>query len=129
MSGSDGIPDWWRLAYFDHAVGQSDDKSNGDDDADGDGQTNFQEFMAGTSPVDSASLFAISKIEAAGTDIQISWRAISGKTYHLQRAPSPDTGAAWTDVGSPVTANSSTATATDPGAAIDPLHFYRVIVP
>ena len=27
FSDSDGIPDWWRLAYFGHALGQAGDKS------------------------------------------------------------------------------------------------------
>src|SRR5262249_12078269 len=37
FSDTDGIPDWWRLAYFGHALGQAADKSRGTDDADGDG--------------------------------------------------------------------------------------------
>jgi hypothetical protein len=37
FSDTDGIPDWWRLAYFGHALGQAGDKSRGQDDADGNG--------------------------------------------------------------------------------------------
>ncbi|HTL18241.1 MAG TPA: alpha-amylase family glycosyl hydrolase, partial [Patescibacteria group bacterium] len=33
FSDNDGIPDWWRLAYFDHSMGQAGDKSRGSDDA------------------------------------------------------------------------------------------------
>ena len=29
FSDTDGIPDWWRLAYFGHALGQASDLSRG----------------------------------------------------------------------------------------------------
>lgn len=40
----DGLPDEWELKYF------GEDPATPDDDADGDGQTNLQEFRAGTDP-------------------------------------------------------------------------------
>lgn len=43
-SDSDGMPDWWELKYF----GEVGTLSSGD--ADGDGLTNLQEFLAGTDP-------------------------------------------------------------------------------
>ncbi|HEV2694914.1 MAG TPA: alpha-amylase family glycosyl hydrolase [Verrucomicrobiae bacterium] len=50
FSDTDGIPDWWRLAYFGHALGSSNDLSRASDDADGDGVSNLTEFFAGTDP-------------------------------------------------------------------------------
>jgi hypothetical protein len=129
FSDTDGIPDWWRLAYFDHAVGEDADKSHAGDDADGDGQTNLQEYLAGTNPLDPASVFAITNIQTAGADIQVSWTTVAGKTYQLQRGTSPDATAAWSPVGSTVAGTGSIVHQTDPGAAADPLHFYRVVVP
>src|SRR5580700_8026269 len=55
-SDTDGIPDWWRLAYFGHALGSASDLSRGSDDADGDGVSNLTEFLHGTSPLNAASL-------------------------------------------------------------------------
>ncbi len=40
-SDSDGIPDWWMLAYFNHPTGQDGDNSLASSDADGTGRTTF----------------------------------------------------------------------------------------
>ncbi|HMP82290.1 MAG TPA: hypothetical protein PKA41_06225 [Verrucomicrobiota bacterium] len=52
---SDGISDRWTLHYFGHEDPQAADKSRPNDDADNDGLTNFQEYLAGTDPTDSSS--------------------------------------------------------------------------
>jgi hypothetical protein len=51
----DGIPDWWMIQCFGHPTGQVGDLSRAQDDADGDGMNNLQEFLAGTMPIDPAS--------------------------------------------------------------------------
>ena len=56
FSDTDGIPDWWRLAYFGHALGAAADKSRGSDDADGDGVSNLTEFLAGDESAESGFL-------------------------------------------------------------------------
>ena len=84
VSDSDGIPDWWRLAYFDHATGQAADLSRTGDDADGDGMSNLEEFLAGTNPLDAGSVFEITSFAPAGTNFQMTWPAQSNKTYQLQ---------------------------------------------
>jgi len=54
---------------------------NPNDDADGDGQTNYQEYLAGTDPNSATSrLFVKSLALAAGGGIVFSWDTISGKT-------------------------------------------------
>ena len=83
-SDGDGIPDNWMLAHFGHATGQAGDKSRATDDADGDGLTNLQEFLAGTDPRNPNSRFAISSIASSAGNIQISFLSVSGKTYQLQ---------------------------------------------
>ena len=47
-----GIPDKWRMKYFNHLLAIADDRSRAEDDADDDGFTNLQEFQAGTNPRD-----------------------------------------------------------------------------
>jgi glycosidase len=128
FSDIDGIPDWWRLAYFDHAVGEDGDDSRGGDDADGDGLTNLQEYLAGTNPVDATSRFAITNVQIVGPDVQVMWTSVAGKMYQLQRADSIDQSAAWANVGSSLTATGAVSTQTDAGAANDPVHFYHVTV-
>jgi len=51
----DGIPDWWMMVYFGHPTGQAYDKSRAEDDTDGDGVNNKQEFIKGTNPRYAAS--------------------------------------------------------------------------
>ena len=129
FSDTDGIPDWWRLAYFNHAVGEDADNSHASDDPDGDGLTNLQEYLAGTNPLDPTSAFRITTIVTAGADIQVSWSSVSSKTYQLQSSSSPTATGTWNNVGNPVTASSATSTQTDTGAAAGPPTFYRVIIP
>ena len=70
-SDADGIPDWWMLAYFNHTTGQAGDNSLANQDADGDGMSNRQEFLAGTDPTDANSIFRITNISIAGNDITV----------------------------------------------------------
>jgi glycosidase len=123
----DGIPDWWMLAHFDHPTGQDADGSQAGDDADGDGQTNLQEFLADTGPLDPNSAFQITNVEFVGGDVLVSWPTRTGRTYQLQRCNTPETGPPCLDIGSPITGTGNIVTAPDPGAATNsPPAFYRV---
>ncbi len=44
-SDSDGLPDWWRLKYFGHTLGQASDLSRAGDSPMGDGLTNLQKYI------------------------------------------------------------------------------------
>ncbi len=46
----DGIPDSWMTLFFGHATALASDHSRAQDDHDGDGMSNLQEFLAGTDP-------------------------------------------------------------------------------
>src|SRR5207237_8626353 len=53
-TANDGIPDWWKQQYFGPNVNVA-DPNFAHADPDGDGLTNYEEFLAGTNPSDSAS--------------------------------------------------------------------------
>jgi Tol biopolymer transport system component len=83
-SDGDGIPDWWMMKYFGHTTGRADDHSLASDDADGDGASNLQEYLAGTDPTNPNSVFRLSAAAPANSTISLSWPAVPGKSYQVQ---------------------------------------------
>ncbi len=82
-SDGDGIPNWWMLGSFDHSTGQEADHSFAGDDADGDGYTNYQEFLALTSPTDPLDFPFVLGISRTST-IQVEVPTASGRFYQLE---------------------------------------------
>lgn len=70
----DGLVDDWEITHFDDLA------SGPADDNDGDNQSNWDEYIAGTSPDDSNSLFAVRAI-AGNASIVIP--TISGRNYRI----------------------------------------------
>jgi hypothetical protein len=79
---SDGMPNEYENGYgFDPG-----DDADGSDDGDSDGPVNWQEYVAGTDPTDSNSLFAITQSAAVSTNgYAVSWSSVAGKSYTLWR--------------------------------------------
>ena len=90
----DGIPNWWE-ARFSRTGSKTELSANGDDD--GDGQSNYSEFVAYTNPTNSMSRFVIglAQIEvvpvarkkflaAASSEAQASALQPSGKAFALK---------------------------------------------
>jgi hypothetical protein len=84
-SDGDGIPDAWMVEYFGHPTGQATDQSRAEDDADGDGMTNLQEYIAGTIPTNAASVFrAAISLVVASNNVVLNWPAVPGHAYQVQ---------------------------------------------
>ena len=75
-----GINDDWEIQYF-GLIGIAPNT-----DADGDGMSNLQEFVAGTDPTNGASAFRITALAREGDDIRVTWVMGPGKTNALQAA-------------------------------------------
>ena len=75
---TDGIPDEWENNYGFNPTGGGDR----DADADLDGSTNFEEYIAGTNPTNNASFLQVQLTAAALPTI--TFGAISNRTYTIQ---------------------------------------------
>ena len=124
-SDGDGIADAWTMEYFGHPTGQAGDLSRSQDDADGDGMTNLQEYIAGTIPTSAASVFdAAISLVVASNNVVLSWPATAGRTYQVQyKDDLSDT--VWQNAPGGVSVNGNTAYFSAPFDA-PPKRFYRI---
>lgn len=111
----DGLPDDWQQLNFGKL------RPGPNDDTDGDGATNLEEFLAGTDPTDPASVLR-TQISAREQGLYIQWNTVAGNYYQLQVTADFST---WTNIGTPRFANSTTDSlpCTGPGQ----VRYYRVI--
>jgi hypothetical protein len=72
------------MQYFGHPTGQAGDNSLASDDADGDGASNLQEYLAGTDPTNPNSVFRLSAATSVNSTISLTWLVVPGKSYQIQ---------------------------------------------
>ncbi|YCM46102.1 hypothetical protein V2O64_08735 [Verrucomicrobiaceae bacterium 227] len=75
----DGLPDFWEDFHFLGTVGQG-----GDDDSDGDGRTNLEEYLFDTFPTDPNSFFALQIEKIGSTQSRLSWPSSSARRYRVE---------------------------------------------
>ncbi|MGD1083198.1 MAG: hypothetical protein ABSA47_00445 [Verrucomicrobiota bacterium] len=119
-SWNDGIPDWWRLVYFGTV---SNLLSAADLDPDGDGASNWQEYVAGTNPLDPKSVLEVSP----SANFTIQWPSVYGKTYALETSTSLFS-TNWTVLSSNLPGTGQTMQIQDTNLPAPPARFYRVVV-
>ncbi|MGA2140338.1 MAG: fibronectin type III domain-containing protein [Verrucomicrobiia bacterium] len=122
-----GIPNGWKQQYgFDPFDPTADNA-----DPDGDGFTNLQEYLAGTDPTNSVSVFCITSLAATGNDVLVSWMTGIGRTNALQATAGDGSGSYntnnFTDIFTVTNTDGSVTNYLDPGAVTNsPSRFYRV---
>ena len=52
-------------------------------DPDGDGLTNWQEFLAGTDPQDANSVLQITSVRQTVDGLELTWKAVAGHSYKI----------------------------------------------
>lgn len=123
----DGIPDSYEIANGMN----KDSAADRDTDLDGDGQNNYQEYIAGTSANTSSSVLRITNVTKVGQTASVSWSSVAGKNYRVFISPDLTT---WTDFGTTFPAVGSPGTETTAGPLdLTPLgnpdkYFLRVVV-
>lgn len=127
-SDGDGMPDYWEidngLDPFD--PGATNVNAGADGDPDADHMSNFEEYIAGTSPTDASSVFRLKGIGATPT-IDIKFPSVTGRLYTLQRA-SPGAVMTWTNLPGWVDLPGIGATSMASHTATDSAGAYRVTV-
>ncbi len=126
-NGADGLPDAWMLANFGHIDPRANDLSRANDDADGDGLTNLQEFMAGTDPRSATSGLRVLAVTKNGSDLSLAFRSVPGRTYRIEARDNFLLGP-WLLFEDQVVATGTTTAVTDFGATLGPRRGYRVSV-
>ncbi len=86
---NNGMSDLWELRYGAAALDPT-------ADSDGDGVTNFLESIAGSDPLQSASLPKIEQMHYSGSNFSVTIPGYPGKSYSLQSVQTPDA-PAWTN--------------------------------
>jgi 5-hydroxyisourate hydrolase-like protein (transthyretin family) len=80
----DGLPDEWEILYFSNPT-----LAAADEDPDGDGQSNLEEYIAGTHPLNVDSRFGIDSLErVTGSGVVLGWDAVEGRIYGIYATPS-----------------------------------------
>jgi hypothetical protein len=82
-SVGDGIADIWRALYFGGDGTITNSQSSADADPDGDGMRNFQEYGAGTSPVDARSVLQLGESVSDGA-VALNFQSVAGYRYRLE---------------------------------------------
>ena len=100
-----------------------------DGDDDGDGQTNADELIAGTDPLNPSSRFQINTILATPTGTTLTWTAVPGRTYTVQAREDLSPSGAWVPIGTVNNANGlAIGSYMDSAISSPSRRFYRIVV-
>ncbi len=117
----------WQVQYFGSTNNPSADPNA---DPDGDGASNYFEYLTGTNPTNSASVFRITGIAQESNNFRITWMTGAGKTNALQLAPGTAGGGLSNNFSDLFIVTNTTGSATnylDAGAATNSAaRYYRV---
>jgi hypothetical protein len=115
---SDGLPNWWMQKYFLNATPSAATLSRAQDDRDGDGLTNLDEWLAGTDPTVVSSRIVISAFDGSTLDFP-------ARSYDLYEVVSSTDLITWTRALNPILPKTATGTATGLGSATG-FNFFRL---
>jgi autotransporter-associated beta strand protein len=103
------------------------DPADGSLDADGDGASNANEYRAGTNPNDRLDFLHVTEIAKDGSNVDISFTTVAGRSYELHSTSDLAAGS-WETLISDIYSFGGIVTVTDPNATSQPRRFYRAAV-
>jgi hypothetical protein len=114
------------VEYFGHPTGQASGNSLAGQDADGDGMTNLEEYLAGTSPINPADNLRLLAITVS-SPVTLQFNAVAGKSYSVLYSDA--LGSAWQKLADvPAASPTRLVAVTDPTP--NPTgRFYRLVTP
>jgi hypothetical protein len=123
----DGIPDGFETANGLNPA----DPTDGGQDFDGDGASNFAEYVAGTNLSDRNSVLKIVSIERTGSSATVNFTSVAGRRYRIEATP--DLTGTWSTISGDLSGTGEVMTFSDPNGgsgAASPLskRFYRARV-
>jgi hypothetical protein len=95
-------------------------------DSDGDGLNNWQEWKAGTSPTNAASVLQMASPSNTASGVIVTWQSVTNVTYYLQGSTNLAIQPAFTTLQSNLVGQVGTTSYTDTAATNGGTHFYRV---
>lgn len=119
---SDGMDDAWEMAHFGNLT------RDGKGYADQDGQSDLNEFLAGTDPKDPASFFHGEVLKPLPNgDLPLTWTALPGRTYRVKFKNNLND-MMWQDLPANISITGATATAVDHSVGGSDQRYYRVLL-
>ncbi len=94
-ANGDGLPDNWQVLYWGAKVGAW--PASAFVDSDGDGASDYDEFLAGTNPLDANSVLR-SKVVVDGAQLRLNWTVQPGMVYQVQSSTNLSN---WVNLGPP----------------------------
>ncbi|MBN1919569.1 MAG: hypothetical protein JW889_16865 [Verrucomicrobia bacterium] len=126
----DGMPDWFETVYSSIKEQEEDIVPldpyavDGNLDNDHDGRTNYEEYVAGTNPLDPASRLRLTLTEQPIGTYTIEWQGVAYKRYHVLFS---DDRASWQELGVVQASADGTITFQDPNNRVEEgVGFYRL---
>ena len=119
----DGIPNTWERQFGLNPAAPAD----GAGDADNDGWTALNEYLAGTNP-NSASSALVLGIESSTTTVQLSFDAVAGRDYTVEVSNSLSANAQWSVLKAVPAVAPARVVMEEDGAPIGEERYYRVRV-
>jgi hypothetical protein len=113
------------LQFFGNGLGTN-SQSCATCDPDSDHFNNLQEYLAGTSPLDSTSYLRIKSVAVTNAAVTITFTSAIARYYDLQRADNLN-GGPWTNVATNFPGTGADLQITDPAGASQTKHFYRLV--